>query len=146
MPSHVNELVNLNINNNNQPEQTVENGLFHDNDNYNMEEDDVEMINENDSINKLSYEYVTNTSISRRHEITTIASIISRTISNNKALSDSVLSSFNRILDRVRNGQSIEISFRSDFSSIIHPSRSSNTNNNRNNNNNSKENNEQEED
>ena len=54
------------------------------------------------------------------------------------------MSSFNRTLDRVRNGQSIEISVRSYFSSIIHPSRSSNANNNVNNNNNSKESNEQE--
>ena len=139
MPSHVNEPVNLNSNNSNQPEHNVDNEAFHDNNNDNMVEDNVEMINENDSINKLSSEHATNTVRSRHHEITTIASIVSQTVSNNKVLDGSVLSSFNPTLCRVRNGQSIRINFRSDFSSIIHPSRSSNTNSSINNDKNSEE-------
>ena len=54
MPSHVNRLVNFKSNNNDQPEYAVENDMFHDNNNDKMDEDDVEMINENDSIKKLS--------------------------------------------------------------------------------------------
>ena len=44
MPSHANEIVNLNSNNNTQLEHAVENDIFHDNNNDNMVEDDVEMI------------------------------------------------------------------------------------------------------
>ena len=45
MPSYVNELVNLNSNNDNQPEHTLANDVFHGNNNDIMVEDDVEMIN-----------------------------------------------------------------------------------------------------
>ena len=84
--SHANEVADLSSSNGNK--------------NGNMAEDNVEMINEN-------LENVTTTTRSRHYEMTIVASIASCAVSSNEVLSDSILSFFDRALDRVRNGQSI---------------------------------------
>ena len=105
-------------NNNNQPE-FVKTNLFNESNTYDMDESEIEALNENGN------EYFSSYSLSntrpRYWESTTVASTISRVAINDRILSNSILSSFSIILDRVRNGQSVEISFPDDFSYLACP-------------------------